>query len=81
MPGVIGLNLITNTYNYKSFLDILKVEKLIDSYYFFFEFDSWNSTKGNLIIGALPHQIYEKKYDENDLLKTLSSEVKMYIMK
>lgn len=75
ITGEIGLEIV-DPYNYISFLSILKKRKLINNYFWFFEFDSWDSSKGNLIIGALPHEIYSNKYDPNDLLFTPSADNK-----
>ena len=52
VTGVIGLGL-TDLYYHTSFLKVLKSNKLIDGYYWFFEFNSWDSTSGKLILGSL----------------------------
>jgi len=67
IPGVIGL-LFNNT-NFKmnkSLITLLREENIIDSYYYFFNFEEIipleSKIKGNLIIGGLPHEIFPEKY-------------------
>ena len=40
---------------------------IVNSYYWYFDFEYWNDTKGKLIIGDLPHIIFSNKYSEEDL--------------
>ena len=71
IPGILGLDLFDKSRNPNhNFLKILKNYNLIDNYYFYFDFNSWNSTKGKLIIGSLPHEIDKNKFSENDLYFT-----------
>ena len=71
IPGILGLGLFDKSRNPNhNFLKILKNYNLIDNYYFYFDFNSWNSTKGKLIIGSLPHEIDKNKFSENDLYFT-----------
>ena len=71
IPGILGLGLFDKSRNpNNNFLKILKNYNLIDNYYFYFDFNSWNSTKGKLIIGSLPHEIDKNKFSENDLYFT-----------
>lgn len=75
VTGVIGLGL-TDNYYHTSFLKVLKSNKLIDNYYWFFEFNSWDSTSGNLILGSLLENIYSDKYSSDDLASTHSGDAK-----
>lgn len=77
VTGVIGLGL-TDTYYHTSFLKVLKSNKLIDSYHWFFEFNSWDSTSGKLILGSLLENIYSDKYSSDDLVTTHSGDT-MYV--
>ena len=71
IPGMIGLGLFDKSRNEAhNFLKVLKNYKLIDNYYYYFDFDNVNSVKGKLIIGALPHEINPNKFSENNLLFT-----------
>jgi len=71
ITGEIGLGLMDKYVNSKNnFLKILKNKKIINNYNWYFEFDSWNDTKGKLILGALPHEIHPNKYSEKDLVYT-----------
>ena len=68
ITGVIGLGLFDKSEKIeKSFLKVLKREKIINNYNWYFVFDSWNNTNGKLIIGSLPHEDYPDKYSEQDL--------------
>ena len=57
--GLIGLNLINEAgqETNNSFIKNLITAKIINDsdYYWYFDFDKWNSTKGKLVIGLLPH--------------------------
>ena len=59
-------NLITNS----------KSKKIIDNYYWFFDFDEYDplnkKLKGNLIIGGESHEIFPNKYSFDDLESTSS---------
>ena len=63
--GIMGLNL-KDVFNHVSILSLLKKNKLIDNYYWFFDFEKWDSNKGKLFIGAMPHDIYENKFSKDD---------------
>ena len=57
ITGLIGLNILeenTNKEKPNSFLNVLKSEKLIDDYHWYFDFDIWNNTNGKLILGLPP---------------------------
>ena len=69
ITGTIGLNL-NDMFNHVSILSLLKKNKLIDNYYWFFDFEKWDSNKGKLFLGALPHDIYGNKYSKDDLVYT-----------
>ena len=77
VTGVIGLG-HTDIYYHTSFLKVLKSNKLIDGYYWFFEFNSWDSTSGKLILGSLLENIYSDKYSNDDLVTTHSGDA-MYV--
>ena len=65
ITGTIGLNL-NDMFNHVSILSILKKNKLIDNYFWFFDFEKWDSNKGKLFIGAMPHDIYGNKFSKDD---------------
>ena len=68
ITGEIGLNLYDRNYwTFNSFLGILKTRNIIENYNWFFDFDSYDSKKGKLVIGALPHQIYPENYKSDDM--------------
>ena len=68
MTGVLGLNLFFNDRRVSSsFLSVLKKYNLTNNYYWYFDFNSSKNEKGKLVIGALLDEIYEDKYDRNDL--------------
>ena len=67
VTGVIGLSLFNNQRTSSSFLSVLKRNNLTNNYYWYFDFDSPKNEKGKLIIGALLDEIYEDKYDREDL--------------
>ena len=68
ITGIIGLNLLDkNEPKIASFLSILKKNKIINNYYWYFDFDNWNNTNGNLIIGKLPHEIDNSNYTKKEL--------------
>ena len=62
--GIIGLTLLIKPIIESGFIYQLKKRNIIDSYYFFIEYDK-NYNNGNLILGALPHQ-YNSKYKEDN---------------
>ena len=68
ITGILGLGLFDKNGDInKSFLKILKKNNLIKNYNWYFSFNSWNDTKGKLIIGSLPHEDFPDIYSENDL--------------
>ena len=69
IPGVIGLLVNdTNFNNSRSLITELKSENLIDNYFWFIDIDEISplekKIKANLIIGALPHEIFPQKYSK-----------------
>jgi hypothetical protein len=70
VTGVIGLSLFMNQRTTRSFLSVLKRNNLTNNYYWYFDFNSPKNEKGKLIIGALLDEIYEDKYDREDLHKS-----------
>ena len=78
ITGTIGLNL-NDMFNHVSLLFLLKKNNLIDNYYWFFDFEKWNSNKGKLILGAMPHDIYGNKYYKEDLVSTPGAGEENYI--
>ena len=71
ITGEIGLGIMDKYVNSKNNLfKILKNKKIINNYNWYFEFDSWNDTKGKLVLGALPHEAHPDKYSEKDLVYT-----------
>ena len=60
--GFIGFNLYPNSdiQKFSNLIEQLKVNKIIDSYYFFIKYT--NDNEGNLILGNTPHEIYKNNY-------------------
>lgn len=76
ITGEIGLNIYDEVGRiYNTFLGILKTNKLIKNYYWYFDYDSWDNPKGSLVIGSLPHEDYPNLYSENDLCFTKSNQL------
>jgi len=74
ITGEIGLNLYdAHRRIYNTFLGIMKTNNLISNYYWYFDFDSWNDTKGKIVIGSLPHEDYPYLYSEKNLFFTNSN--------
>ena len=69
ITGTIGLNL-NDMLNHVSLLSLLKKNKLIENYFWFFDFEKWDSNKGKLFLGEMPHNIYGNKYSNNNLVST-----------
>ena len=65
ITGTLGLNL-NDMFNHVSILSLLKKYKLIDNYYWFFDFEKWDSNKGKLFLGAMPHDVYGDKFSKDD---------------
>ena len=82
IPGKIGL-MYNNTYSeYDSaeyYIQELKRVKLIDNYYWFFNFDEISplnkKLKGQLIIGSLPHEFSPKEFSIEDYIYTNSYKI------
>ena len=85
--GVIGLNLDngsgehTNILEY-NFIKILKQNDVISDYYFNFNFDKNSNpfnTNGNIVFGALPHEIGDKRYklDNYKIINAASFQLKI----
>jgi len=71
VTGEIGLGLMDKYGNSKNnLLKLLKNKKIINNYNWYLEFESINDTKGKLILGALPHEVFPNKYSEKDLVYT-----------
>ena len=71
IPGEIGLGPFNKNFDEENnFFKILKNKYLINNYYFYFDFNYWNDTKGKLIIGDLPHIISPNKFSEDQLILT-----------
>jgi hypothetical protein len=70
ITGFIGLGLYDEGHrNSTSFLSILKSNKMIDDYYWYFDLNSKDSSKGNIIIGSLPHQVFNStEYSKKELV-------------
>lgn len=70
ITGFIGLGLYDEGHrNSTSFLSILKSNKMIDDYYWYFDLNSKDSSKGNIIIGSLPHQVFNSTdYSKKELV-------------
>ena len=76
ITGEIGLNIYDEVgRSYNTFLGILKTNKLIKDYYWYFDYDSVDNPNGSLVIGSLPHEDYPNLYSENDLLFTKSNQL------
>ena len=68
ITGILGLGLFDNNGNInKSFLKILKNRNIIKNYNWYFYFNSWNDTKGELIIGSSPHEDFPDIYSKDNL--------------
>ena len=78
-PGYIGLLYNDSNYEYsRGFITELKMSKLIDNHYWFFDFDEFvpldMKIKGRFIVGNLSHEVFPKKYSFDDLETTSSAE-------
>ena len=70
ITGEIGLGIMDKNVNSKNNFLKIKNKKIINNYNWYFEFDSWNDTKGKLALGSLPHEVHPNKYSEKDLVYT-----------
>ena len=69
IPGEIGLGPFdSNLDEENNILKILKNNNVINTYFWYFDFEYWNDTKGKIIIGDLPHIISPNKYSEDPLM-------------
>jgi len=70
ITGFIGLSLYDEGLrNSSSFLSILKSNKMIDDYCWYLDLNSKDSTKGNIVIGSLPHQVNNStEYSKKELV-------------
>lgn len=76
ITGEIGLNIYDEVGRfYNTFLGILKKNKLINNYNWYFDFDSRDNQKGRLVVGSLPHEDYPDSFSEKDLLYTKSNQL------
>ena len=71
IPGEVGLGPFDKSIDEaNNFFKILKNYNLINTYYYYFDFNLWNDTEGKLIIGDLPHEVNPNKFSEEDLMIT-----------
>jgi len=70
ITGFIGLSLYDEGLrNSTSFLSLLKSNRLIDDYCWYLDFNPMDKTKGELVIGSLPHQVNNSiEYDKKKLV-------------
>ena len=74
ITGELGLNIYDEVgRSYNTFLGILKANRLIKNYNWYFDFDKWNNEKGKIVIGSFPHEDYPNLYSEDGLLFTQSN--------
>jgi hypothetical protein len=68
--GIMGLQYYyLNSLNDCNLVNSLKNNKIIDSYYWFFNFDNLENEEGKMYIGTLPHLI-DNKFEENNFRET-----------
>ena len=71
ITGEIGLNVYNRDgRSYNSFLGVLRLNKLIDNYNWYFDIDSSDKKVANLIIGSLPHEDFPSLFRKDDLIYT-----------
>ena len=69
IPGEVGLGPFDKYLDEaNNFFKVLKNYNLINTYYFYIDFNLWNDSNGKLIIGDLPHIVNPNKYSEEDLM-------------
>ena len=81
ITGEIGLNYYDrNKRSFNSFLEILKIRRLIEKYVWFFDCEPSGGKEGKIVIGSLPHEIYPDNYDSDDLVygKSISNSFVIY---
>ena len=71
IPGVIGLLLNDSYYGtHREFINDLKDEKIIDNFYWFFNFNEISplehKIKGQFIIGAKPNEVFPDKFNSKE---------------
>ena len=71
--NIFGLTFYSRRFSGQQFIYLLKNNKIIDSYNFYFKYNE-KDENGNLIIGNFPHEI-DKNYDEK-LLKLINLNIK-----
>ena len=75
ITGEIGLKIYDRDWRvYNTFLGILKQNKLIRNYNWYFDFYPWENKEGKLIIGSFPHEDYPLLFSKEDLFFTKSSD-------
>ena len=84
IPGYIGLLYNDSNYEYtKGFITELKANKLINNYYWFFNFNEFSpldkKLKAQFIVGGLPHEIFPNKYLLYDFETTNSAEITLNV--
>ena len=79
ITGEIGLNIYDEAGRfYNTFLGILKMNKLIKNYNWYFDFEDYNNPYGKIIIGSLPHEDNPSLFSEDDLFYTRSNQFSRY---
>ena len=69
ITGEVGLNIYDPNYeNFNSFLRVLRTHELIETYNWYFDFETPWSKDGKLIIGSRPHEDYPNKLSSDDLV-------------
>ena len=79
ITGEIGLIIYDEVgRSYNTFLGILKSNRLIKNYNWYFDFSKWNDEKGKIVIGSFPHEDYPNLYSDYDLLFTQSNSLSRF---
>ena len=70
ITGLIGLNLYDENNNEikTNILSILKANKAINYYYWYFDFNKWDDENGKLVLGDYPHNLKVPNCSLNDLV-------------
>ena len=70
ITGFIGLSLYDEGLrNSSSFLSLLKSNNLIDDYSWFYDLNSKDTSKGKIVIGSLPHEVYNStEYSKKEIV-------------
>ena len=75
IPGLIGLlyNFKNTNTKFPNFINELRAQNLIDNNYWFFNFDKVSPfnrvLQGQLVIGALPHDIFPEKFKKSNFVE------------